>query len=270
MSSLTALLAAAPGGRALVIDHDAYATAVLRQGSEIPWGDLAALTGHVAQVQALLDPDAVFVNAEAFYDAYLAATPDLVSALGKRSRTGYALRTLLGDEPAVERLVLTMRTLADSTRRRVVLSVPSPARWLLRAHDRAGTGLDEVSEDHADSASMYLAEWLGRLGSPPLGLLLLDARARRGDSATLEFPERAGGYTSLTNVAGHFDWTLAVRFASSVDVAGDVTRAVVLPDAFWHGEGEAPRDEARLVLTTIPADAPPETVLLCRALLKEG
>lgn len=270
MSSLTALLDAVPGGRALMIDHDAYATAVLRQGRKIPWGDLAALTGHVAQGHALLDPDAVFLNAERFYDAHLAASPDLVSAMGKRSRTGYALRTLLGDEATVERLVSTMRTLTDSTRRRIVLSVPSPARWLMRAHGRAGTGLNEVSEDHADSASMYLAEWLGRLGSPPLGLVLLDARAFSGDSATLESPERLGGYTSLTNVAKHFDWTLAVRFDSSVDVADDVTSAIVLPEAFWRGEGETPRGGAQLVLTTIPADAVPEMVLMRRALLKEG
>ncbi|MEH1017311.1 hypothetical protein V6U90_30000 [Micromonospora sp. CPCC 206060] len=270
MSTLTALLDAAPGGRALVIDHDAYATAVLRQGGEIPWGNLAALTGHVAQVHALLDPDAVFIDTGSFYDAYLAATPDLVSAMGKRSRTGYSLRTLLGDEFAVGRLVSTMRTLADSTRRRVVLSVPSPARWLMRAHDRAGTSLGEVGEDHADSASMYLAEWLGRLGSPPLGLVLLDARARCGDSATLESPERLGDYSSLTNVAGHFDWTLAMRFDSSIEVAGDAARATVLPEAFWHGEDETPPDGARFVLTTIPADALPETVLMRRALLKEA
>ncbi|MFG2040510.1 hypothetical protein [Dactylosporangium sp. NPDC048998] len=270
MSSLTALLDAAPGGRAVVIDHDAYAKAVLRQGGEIPWGDLAALTGHVARVHALLDPDAVFVDAETFYDAHLGATPDLVRAMGRRSRPGYALRTLLGDEAAAGRLVSTVRTLADSTRRRVVLSVPSPARWLMRAHDRAGERLAEVGADHADSASMYLAEWLGRLGSLPLGLVLLDARARRGDSATPESPERLADYSSLTNVAGHFGWTPAVRCDASVEVAGDVARAAVLPEAFWHGEHETPRDGARLVLTTIPADAQPEMVLMRRALLKEA
>jgi hypothetical protein len=269
MSSRTVLLDAATGGRALVIDHDAYATAVLRQGGEIPWNDLAALTGHFGQVHALLDPDAVFVDAAAFYDAHLAATPDLVSAMRERSRTGYALRTMLGDESAVERLVLTVRTLADATRRPVVLSVPSPARWLMRAHHRAGTDLDEVSDDHADSASMYLAEWLGRLGSPPLGLVLLDARALSGDSATLESPEKLNGYSSLTNVARHFDWELAVRFDSWVDMAGPAGRAVVLPEAFWHGEGEIPRYGVQLVLATIPADALPETVLTRRALLKE-
>lgn len=270
MSSIDALLDAAPGGRALVIDSDAYATAVLRQGGEIPWGDLAALTGHLTQVHALLNPDAVFIDAQAFYGARLAAGPDLVTAMGARDRAGYALRTLLGDEPATQALAAAVRTLANSTRRLVVLSVPSPGRWLTRAHDLAGTPLAEISNDNADRAATYLAEWLGRLGSVALALLVLDARTGTAESAAIESREELANYPSLTNVAGHFGLTLALRSDSSVEVAGGATRAVVLPEAFWHGQGEAPTDGAQLVLTTIPADALPETVLARRALLKEG
>lgn len=58
---------------------------------------------------------------------------------------------------------------------------------------------------------MYLAEWLGKLGSMPLSLVLLDARHTEGDTAELEAAERLADYSAITNVARHLALDLALR-----------------------------------------------------------
>lgn len=250
------LVAAPPSGRStpLLIDDGEYAQSVIRQGAPIPWGDLAALTAHVGQIRALLDPDAAWIDVEPLVAALLDERPDLVTAMGARTRRGYALRTLLADDELVEKVVTTVATLATSARRPAVLDIPSPARWLARAHAVAGTALDDVDEDAADSASMYVAQWLGNFGRAPIALVLLDAR---GDETVA--PERLGAYTALSNVAAHFDWSLALRSGDAVETApGDPTVGLV-PREFWLDNAELPA--ADLLLACIPSTAEPERVL---------
>ncbi|WNI21411.1 hypothetical protein [Streptomyces sp. ITFR-16] len=266
-SSLRSLASAPPSGaaRPLLVDPDAYATAVLRQGAPIPWGDLAALTGHAGQVHSLLDPDAVWVDVEALLRARLATEPAAVAAMRERSRTGYALRSLLGDKSGADLVRTAVRTLSDATRRPAVLAVPSPARWLGRAHALAGTPLTDVDEDHADSASMYIAEWLGKLGSLPVALVLLDATAAGDDPATT-VTETLGAYTSLTNVVSHFEWAIALRDGDAVDVPAGEPEIAVVPTAYWTKDTEPPA--ADVLLTAIPPTATPEDVLDRRARLR--
>lgn len=268
-SSLQSLVTAPRSGRSrpLLVEHDAYGGAVVRQGGAIPWTDLAALSGYVGQVQSLLDPDAVWLDVEALYAAHLAAEPGLLGELGARSRPGYALRTLLGDPSAADRVATTVRTLADLTRRPVLLDVPSPARWLGRVHAAAGTPVDAVDADRADTASMYLAQWLGKLGGLPVALVLLDARAAAGDLAVVT-AETLPDYSSIANVVGHFEWGLALRGAGGVEVPAGQATVTEIPGTFWagtdlndNGDVEAADPTAGVLLTTIPAEAPPERVL---------
>ncbi|NDK88285.1 hypothetical protein GYA93_01600 [Gordonia desulfuricans] len=257
--SLAGLTSAPPSGRTrpLLIDDTAYATAVIRQGAPIPWTDLAALVGHFGQTRSLLDPDAVWLDVRRWQQAQLERTPDLVTEMGRRSRTGYALRTLLGDDDLVAGLVTAVTTIGTSSRRPVVLHVPSPASWLSWAHGVAGTDLDEVDEDAADSASMYIAEWLGRLGAVPVSLVLLDAVGSPADTR-----ESLSEYGSVTNVAKHVGWSVALRHADMVEAADDVVIATV-PETFWTSSGD-PDPEilgADILLATIPAAASPEHVL---------
>lgn len=259
-SSLQSLIAARPTGRQrpLLLDPDAYATAVIRQGAAIPWIDLPALAGHVGQVAGLLDPDAGWVDIGALYGAHLAEHTELVAAMGARPRAGVALRTLLGDPSGVRLVLETLQAIAAATRRPLVLDLPSPVRWLLAAHEAAGTPLDEVDEDRADAASVYVAEWLGHLGDLPVGLVLLDARAR-GDEVAPSVPETLAAYTALTNVCGHFGWSIGLRTHSGIALGDDEPRLAVLDEAFWTGVAEVP--EADALVATIPATAVPEQVL---------
>ncbi|WP_416985223.1 hypothetical protein [Streptomyces sp. T028] len=266
-SSLHSLAADPPSGNArpLLVESDAYAAAVIRQGAPIPWTDLAALAGHVGQVHSLLDPDALWVDVEALYGAHLAVEPDLVTEMGARSRTGHALRTLLGADSGVDRVLTTVGTLAEATKRRVVLDVPSPARWLARTHALAGRPLDGVDEDQADSASMYLAEWLGKLGTLPVALVLLDARAAEGDAEVVAL-ETLSACSSLTNVAGHFEWTLALRDEDTVEVPAGEPGIGLVPGDHWTGGAGVPA--ADVLLAGIPPTASPERVLDQRARLR--
>lgn len=266
-SSLEALLGDAPSGRSrpLLLDHDRYGTAVIRQGQPVPWTDLAALTGYVGQVEGLLDPDATWVDVAGIYDAYLAGNAELATAMAGRTRTGYALRTLLADETGIDLVERTASTLNRASRRPLVLAVPSPAQWLARTHRLAGSPLEVVDEDDADRASMYLAEWLGRLGSLPVALLLLDARTG-GEETRVDTKEPLAGYTAITNVCDHFAWSVALRGDEGVDGADADPRIGVVPESFWLGGADLP--DGAVLLATIPDSAAPERVLDQLALLR--
>lgn len=260
-SSMQALTSATPSGRsrALLVDSDAYAQRVARQGAPIPWLDLAALSGYFAQVTALLNCDAVWVDVGQLYEAHVANNPELKADMGQKSRAGFALRRLLGHEPTAASVEATLETIADAVGRPVVMRLPSPANWLGRAHQIAGTPVEEVSEDNADSAGMYVAEWLGRMGAVPVALVLLDAQAGPGSTRVVD-AESLTAYSSIVNVAGHFGWTLGLRSADSVQTpSGDISFGVVLEE-FWAGEGNVPVGDA--LLARIPVDAEPEEVLI--------
>ncbi|WP_020661490.1 hypothetical protein [Amycolatopsis benzoatilytica] len=252
------LVAAPPSGRqrALLLDSDDYATAVVRQGSPIPWGELAAFTGFVGQVNALLSPDATWIDGGAFYADRLAANPDLGQAMGARSRTGYALRTLLGDPDGIEQLVRAGETVGSATRRPLVLACPSPGRWLALAQHLAAKPVAEVDPDAADTASMYIAQWLGKLGALPVALVVFDARGGAGGAAIA--PESLAAYTSITNVADHLGWTVALWTTDGVETRGETVFGVV-PSEYWTDGGALP--DGDVLLATIPRDATPERVL---------
>ena len=158
----------------------------------------------------------------------------------------------------MDRVLTTVRALADATRRQVVLDVPSPARWLGRAHALAGKPLTEVDEDHADSASMYVAEWLGKLGTLPVTLVLLDARETDGDPRVLA-AETVSAYSSLANVVGYFEWTLALRGQDRVEVPAGEPSIALVPEDHWTGGADLPA--ADVLLASIPPTASPERVL---------
>ncbi|ANE81715.1 hypothetical protein A7U43_22685 [Mycobacterium adipatum] len=254
--SAKSLAVATPSGRsrALLIDDAEYSTTVIRQGSPIPWTDTTMATTHFDQVRALLNPDALWVDMGRLFLAHTDSRPDLVTAMGARTRVGYPLRTLLTDSDVLAASREMMETVAKTARRQLLLHVPSPASWLATAHEIAGNPLSEVDADRADSASMYIAEWLGQLGSLPVALVLLDAR-----NASLA--ETLADYTAVTNVSSHFGWTPAMWQDERIDTAQDHASIGLIGAGFWTGDTDAPVPDADVLVTTIPASASPERVL---------
>jgi hypothetical protein len=254
--SMKSLVASTPSGRTrpLLIDDAAYITVAVRQGAPIPWTDTAQLVRHFGQVRGLLDPDAIWIDIQHVYEGYVSTRPGLVTEMGARTRVGYPLRTLLGNEDLLSDIREALTSVAGMSRRQLVLRIPSPVSWLLWAQELAGNPIGEVDDMRADSASMYIAEWLGRLGTIPVALALLDGRGTAGDVV-----ERLSSYTAIANVTSHFDWSLAVWTDSGIETAAGEPAIGVLPTEFWSDGAEVPA--CHVLVTAIPATAIPEQVL---------
>jgi hypothetical protein len=257
---LASIISAPPSGRrtAVIVDHQRYAQAIILRGQPIPWGDTAAYSGFFGQAQGLLKPDATLLDLGALYDFFLASDDGLKAAMSARSRTGYALKILLADAAAAKKTLEFANVLSQTSRAPLVLQIPSPMHWLALAHQAAGTGsLAGLDVDHAENASMYVADWLRNLSALPVSLLLLDARP--GDGTDLPTVDLAA-YTPVSNITDHYRWTLGQRRDDGVTVAEASTTGVAVPLSYWHSTDADP-PVGDFLIADIPADAVPETVL---------
>ncbi|MGW3268302.1 hypothetical protein [Streptomyces sp. NPDC001056] len=256
----TTLLSAPPSGRrtALVVDHQHYAPAVILQGRPVPWTDPVAFAQYTGQVQGLLRPDTTLLDLGAYYDDALARDDTLRAGLSARPRTGYALRTLLAHEPTAVAAVELAEVVARASATPLVVQIPSPVLWLARTHELSGAGpITDLTADHAETAAMYVADWLRRLAAPPVSLLLLDER----DPRSGELPQLDDSvYAPVANVTDHYRWALGRRTGQGVTVGGSGLTGPRIPREFWHGDGAEP-PSGDFLLADIPADAAPETVL---------
>jgi hypothetical protein len=255
------LLTSPPSGRAvpLILDHASFGSARLLHGSPVPWSEPVECQNYFGQAQGLLRPDVTLVDLGAACAQHLADRPKLVEAMGARTRTGYALKTLLGDDELADAVVGLTRILAETNQQPLVLQLPAPLRWL--ALTQAATGQTQAAAldpDHGESASMYIADWLRRFSALPVTLLLLDGR--RCDDPDLRglVADDLSAYSPLVNAAAHYHWGLALRTDDRLELQdGDETGAV-LPSSFWVDQ---PAPEARVLLAEVPGDAEPERVL---------
>ncbi|GEL19228.1 hypothetical protein [Pseudonocardia asaccharolytica] len=244
-------------GRGLILDHHDYAQAVILQGKLVPWDDVTRYTRFLGQAQGLLRPDTTLLDLGAFYAHAIGADPALVAAMSARSRTGYALKTLLAHEATQAAALEFASVVAQSARQPLVAQVPSPLRWLATTHRLAGAGdIGDITADHGENMAVYVADWLRRFATLPVSLLLLDGR--RADLPGLP-AEDLGRYSPIGNAAEHYRWTLGCRRDGGIEVAGGVT-GVAVPAEFWLADGvEVPAGD--FLVAEIPAAAEPETVL---------
>jgi hypothetical protein len=255
------VLARPPSGRAvpLILDHASFGSARLLRGAPVPWSAPVECQSYFGQAQGLLRPDATLVDVGAAYAQHLAGRPDLVEAMAARTRTGYALKVLLGDDRMADAVAGVVRVLAETSRLPLVLQVPAPLRWLALTSTTAGHGDPAtLAVDDGESAAMYLADWLRRVDSLPIALLLLDGR--RHDDRTLAdlVADDLDAYTPLINAADHYRWGLALRTDDRLQLHGSDVAGVVLPRSFWVDQ-QAP--QGQLLLGEVPGDAEPEQVL---------
>jgi hypothetical protein len=249
-----------PSGRgsAVLIDHQRYAQAVILQGQPIPWTDPIAYSQFLGRAQGLLKPDTTLLDLGAFYHHTVANDERLRSSLSARSRTGYALKTLLADE----KTALAASELADvvcqTTRAPLTVQIPSPMLWLAQTHRLSGAGeVTDLDSDHAENAAVFVADWLRRLSGLPLSMLLLDERWT--GEAHLRVVHDAA-YKPLSNVTDHYRWALGRRTIAGVTVVGSAIMGAPVPDGYWLNE-DAAVPSGDFLLAEIPAHAVPETVL---------
>ncbi|MGZ4523359.1 MAG: hypothetical protein ACXVXO_08025 [Mycobacteriaceae bacterium] len=260
-TTLTAVIAQPPSGRsrAVVLDAHDYAQSVILQGRDVPWHEPMAYSNFFAQAQGLLTPDVALLSLDRFYAHALSGNTRLHAAMSTKTRTGYALRTLLGDAETTRQAVEIATIFAKTQREPVVLHIPSPMQWLARTHHYSGSAeIGELDADDAENVSMYVADWLRGFASLPLAGVLLDDRAAVGGPipATVEL----GTYSPVANVTDHYRWSLGLRRADHVEIrAVDSVGAVISPD-FWLDEAVMPPSGDFLV-GEIPRTAVPEHVL---------
>lgn len=243
----------------LILDHASFGSHRLLRDRPVPWTDPVACQGYFGQAQSLLRPDATLVDIGAAYAQHLELRPDLASAMAAKRRTGFALKALLADSCVATQVAHLVRVLSQTSREPLVLQIPSPMRWLALAQLAAGDrDLSGIQPDHAEGASMYVADWLRGFEELPVAVLLLDAR--RDDVPGLAgLPaDELTAYTPLTNVTAHYRWGLALRTEGTLDFNGAPDCGVLLAGSFWD-DGAVPA--ASLMLGEIPRDLEPEQVL---------
>ncbi len=279
MTDLLSALDAPPSGRsqATWFDSLAYCRAKLLAGRPVPWDSPGEVTAFFAKAQGMFRSDALLVELGDLLAWRVADDDSLRAAMAARSRPGYPLRVLLGDEP-VRAVAADAATAvaASAGGPPTVLSVPSPARWLAVATAQAspdsGAGTGPPDPDHAETAAMYAADFLRTFAGLGVGGLLLDeGPAAVGD---LIHPE---AYRPVLNVADHYGWPVLIRAGSvpawpfgevlgvtawlgSDQAAVPTGRwGIVASAAYW--DGADPPAAADLVHAAVPADADPDAVM---------
>jgi hypothetical protein len=275
MSRLLTGLDAPPSGRARPVWFDAatYGRARLLGGGDVPWPSPAELSSFFAKIGGMFHSDAILVDLADLFAQRTAADQQLRAAMATRSRPGYALRTLLGDEQARSTAAEAVRVLAATSGPvPLVLTVPTPGRWLVAAAQQAGSDPGPPDAAQAETAAIYSADFLRVFADTGVdGLLLDEGRVPAGE---LIHPE---AYRPVLNVADYYEWPVLIQTdAAAAWPHGPVPGVAVWlgsagPDVpsgrwgivagsdFWAGVG--PPAEANLVLAPVPADADPEAVM---------
>lgn len=256
----------------LWIDAWQYGQQLLNKGRTAPWDDVGALVSYQRQLQGLVNSDVVSIQADDFYQHWLETHPALKASMGEKRRLGYALRTLLAAPDAKAQLLEIVNAMCDCyPNHPVVLVVPSPKRWMELAYCTAqGTDSVDISWEDAESASMYMADFLRTFSDTGLsGILLRDEQGEGPcNDAQLE------AYRAVYNTAGHYRWAVILDGCSKGfvpaagagvsftlgDTAGEqsglrlgVERWDCLPPVNYSGHG--------FLYLEIPASAIPEQVL---------
>ncbi len=275
MNRLLTSLDVPPSGRARPVWFNAatYGRARLLGGGDVPWPSPAELSSFFAKIGGMFHSDAILVDLADLFAQRTAADQQLRAAMAARSRPGYALRTLLSDEQARGTAAEAVRVLAATSGPvPLVLTVPTPGRWLVAAAQQAGSDPGPPNAGQAETAAIYSADFLRIFaGTGVDGLLLDEGRVPAGE---LIHPE---AYQPVLNVAGHYEWPVLIQ----TDAAAAWPHGPVPGVAVWLGsaapaepfgrwgmvagpdfwDGVTPPAEADLVLAPVPAEAEPEAVM---------
>ena len=260
-TSLTSVIEQPPSGRdrAVVIDSHDYAQSVLLQGRAVPWQEPMAYANFFGQAQALIKSDVVLLSLDRLFAHRMEVDSDLRSSMSSKTRTGFALRTLLGD-PETLAFVSEFATIFSKTQRApVVVQIPSPARWLELTHHFSGaTDTSGLDADNAENASMYVADWLRSLAALELAGVLLDDRVLTAHSPGIQVD--LDTYSPIANVTDHYQWTLGLRRHDGITLNGTTVTGSVIGSDFWLTDGQS-LPAGDFLLGEIPTTAVPEEVL---------
>lgn len=235
----------------LILDAEAYAQQVLLQGKAIPWHEATAYANHLGQTVALLSPQVAVVRLDKMIQQEFADNDALVTAMGEKSRSGFALKAFMGDDDFKTAAGTLVTTVTKTLRLPIVVQLPSPLEILYLTARAAKPDSDpEFDDDQAENAAVYFADWLRAFTDANIAGLIFDERP--GTVA-----EEA--YQPIKNTAEHYRWCVGVRRENEVVFSDPQASIAVLPSDYWKtGEGG---DVNSTVFSEIAQDAVPEKVL---------
>lgn len=279
--------AAGQGSIRVWLKSSAYTRRLLLGEAGDPWVSGAHYLAYFSQAHGLLKPDVAVLELGELYDAWNTANSGaLVASLGNRRKPVTALRKLLEAEAPRKLLAEVVEAVLANLRGQtpLVLSVPSPRRWVNHANLLTGSTDIEVTADDAEDASMYLTDLIRSVSAFPIsGLLLEEGRADKDFSA-----EDLTRYTSIVNVVRHYRWSLALRLPNDAQPAAETLAdfdAVISPAlttagtaalgrdisaAFASGAAVVPLQGRQFYFAEIDPGSRPESVLETVARLRGG
>lgn len=263
----------------LWLDYERYAAGLLAAGVA-PWLDTAACMAWMRKAQSLLQSDVILLPVASVCSAWLSSNDSLRSAMAAKSRTVFALKTLLGDESLRAHLLdLAQAFRLTFSDQPMALCCPSPQAWIVDAHRQAhGNAEIQPDVDDTDSATLYLADFLRVFGTAKLDLLLLQepAAAAPTDARVMD------AYRAVLNVAANYRWDVGLKLpnmgaaALPAELAFAIAALPVdatawgceVPDSFWSDAAPPIIAGGAFRHAAIPADADPALVLQRLALLR--
>lgn len=273
-----------PGNR-IWLQSSAYARRLLVGESGDPWMNVAQYVAFFSLAHGLLKPDVAVVDVGDLFESWLGRNPTAAAALAGKRRPTFALRKLLElEEPramlgeVIEALVKHLGGQAP-----LVLSMPSPRSWLVKANALANQEFGELEPECSEDGAMYLADLFRAVSEHPIAGVMLEERP--GDPVL----DAAGvdRYRPIINVVRHYRWELALRLGvvsepaqispEDVDVligSGSVSRpsglaGVDISQQLWAGQPVAPLNSRQFYFAEIPLDQQPELVLETLARLRD-
>src|SRR5271163_4154285 len=204
-------------GRSVVIwlDSHNYAGRLLAGGTP-PWLDVAAFVAWQRKAKGLLKSNVASLPVAAVVADWLETHPDLRDAMGAKTRAVYPLKVLLADEALRAHLVEMASGMRSGVGGLLALVMPSPRAGVALAYRQGRGETVEVGEDEADSASVYMADFLRAFGEVGLDALLLREASENPPAAA----ESLLAYQAVYNVAVNYKWDVSLRVPKSATLSG--------------------------------------------------
>lgn len=259
------------GKRPLWIEATAYAERLMANGA-VPWCDVAEVVAWHRKAQGLLKSDVVSLPLDRVAEAWRQGDAELAEEMGAKKRTTAPLKTLLACEPLRDHIVEILKGLrASYGNAPLALVAPSPRRWVGDAYAAAHGEAAEVGEDEADSAAMYMADFLRSFGESGVDVLLLDESVDSAPAGAAEVK----WYQSVFNIASHYRWECGLRLPVAKDIAGaegldfcvspaavnGLATGIAVCGEAWSGGGVPEVPDGGFRYVEIPVDAVPEAAL---------
>ncbi len=246
------------------------------------WLEVNDLIAMRRKLAGLLRPAVTVLPLGLLAQEWLSGDARLQQAIAAKKRAIVPLRTLLDDDALRARLIQLAKALRSTfSTIPLVLALPSPRRWVADIY-RSAFGSEapvEVGMEEADSASVYVAQFLRGFSESGVDIILLieDAGSEPASEQELNW------YRPVLNVAGHYRWDVGVQLPGAAGFTGLIpgidfliapralpacVSGITTPAAFWSGAPAPALPAGGFRFAEIPAACAPEQVLDRLAVLR--